>query len=178
MCSILAAFWPRSASIASTIAAGCATTTGPGCNSGATGCPSLAVPPTASAPTRPAHPPARTKDRRSYCPTSRAIFQLLAVDRGSEAKNAKSTFSNCSERTLWIKLISSPTASSWPSDSSSSSRRTSIAGKFRSRRIFRNFLAFERCRTHDRHAVKIVPRKSPASRRISMAGLRRRSHGV
>ena len=62
-------------------------------------------------------------------------FPVVARGAGSDAKKAKSTRSNCSERMLWIKFISSPTASSRPSDSSSSSRRTSTAGKFRSRRI-------------------------------------------
>jgi hypothetical protein len=65
-------------------------------------------------------------------PASRAVFQFRWALALSAAKNVKSTLSNCSALTLWMKLISSPMASSWPSDSSSSSSRTSTAGKFRS----------------------------------------------
>ena len=57
---------------------------------------------------------------------------VLRVKFSSAAKKVKSMFSRCSGSTLWMKVGSSPTASSWPSDSSSSSRRTSWVGKLRS----------------------------------------------
>src|ERR1035438_5664352 len=75
-------------------------------------------------------------------PAFRTIGQVLRVKVSSPAKKVKSTFSRCSGRTLWMKVGSSPTASSWPSDSSSSSRRMSVAGKLRSLRTSFNSRPF------------------------------------
>ena len=128
---IAPAFAARKSKSANVTATGCAVTHGPGCNSGGAICPR----------SRSTHRE-RTLAPASFSnaaersmmalPASRASFQQRRVLSGSEAKKVKSTCSNCSARILWIKLISSPIASSWPRDSSSSSSRTSTAGKFRS----------------------------------------------
>ena len=59
-------------------------------------------------------------------------FPILAGKVWSEAKKVKSRCSNCSLRTLWMKVISSPMVSSCPRDSSSSSslrRRLESCGR-------------------------------------------------
>src|ERR1035441_3461938 len=125
------AFLARNRRSASVTATGCAVTHGPGCSSGAGTCPRSR----STHRDRTLAPYSFSKDaERSMMalPASRASFQFLRVLSSSEAKKVKSTFSNCSARTRWIKLISSPMASSWPMDSSSSSRRISAAGKLRS----------------------------------------------
>ena len=65
-------------------------------------------------------------------PESLAIFQFFRANSASEARKVKSTFSRCSGIILWMKVASSPTASTCPSDSSSSKSRTSADGKLRS----------------------------------------------
>ena len=45
-------------------------------------------------------------------PAFLAMLQVFLVKFSSEAKNVKSTLSMCSGRTLWMKVGSSPTASS------------------------------------------------------------------
>ena len=67
-------------------------------------------------------------------PALPAAFQFLRVLSGSEAKKVKSTRSNCSARTLWMKVTSSFRDSSCPSASSSSRSFTSNEGKLRSPR--------------------------------------------
>ena len=125
------AFCTRNKSRASTTAAGCATTAGPGCNSGIKACPScrsihgerIAASGSSS----------RAEERSTMAlPALRAVFQFLRVDSGSEAKKVKSIFWNCSVRTFWMNVTSPATASSFPSDSSSSNNLTSIDGKLRS----------------------------------------------
>src|SRR2546423_1097787 len=62
----------------------------------------------------------------------REQIHRLRVQSGSDAKKAKSILSNCSVRTLWMKVISSFRVSSCPRDSSSSNSLISSDGKLRS----------------------------------------------
>ena len=139
--SIAPAFCARSSSNARHTAAGCATTHGPGCSSGG----KLArarAPPRASAPWLRVHPPAHRKDRRWRCRRRAHVSSSGGCIPASEAKKVKSTLLELFGAHALNEGDLVPIASSWPSDSSSSSRRISTAGKLRSFSISATSLPF------------------------------------
>ena len=169
---ILATFCRRAtASRASTVAAGCATTTGPGCNSGATGwpvCRSIQGERT-EAPGFFLKREGQVDD--GVCRGRARSSSCCFVERGSEAKEAKSTLLELIGADTLDKVDFIPYRFKFPRDSSSSSRRISTAGKLRSRSDFGNFLAHQRCRSHNGDAIRLVARAVERATQLPLIGL-------
>ena len=95
-------------------------------------------------------------------PFLRASFQVSRVKFSSAAKNVKSTFSRCSGSTLWMKVGSSPTASSWPRRLIIIQQAHVLRWKIPVGENFFQFPAFEGGSADDGHAEQATPVASVA----------------